>query len=89
LSSRQPCCKSTVDEVDPHRRETAQSVGRARRRGNGHGQANTMMDEMVYIMNNKKVHDDTLAASPKPLCPRPYLWLLLQRLRRRRRLKPS
>lgn len=48
-----------------------------------------MMDEMVYIMNNKKVHDDTLAASPKPLCPRPYLWLLLQRLRRRRRLKPS
>ncbi|KAM3335805.1 hypothetical protein ACQJBY_029991 [Aegilops geniculata] len=29
------------------------------------------------------------AALPKPLCPRPYLWLLLQRFRRRRRPKPS
>ena len=53
------------------------------------GMANTVMDEMVYSMNNKKAHYGTLAASPKPLCPRSYLWLLLQRLRRRRRPKPS
>ena len=88
MSSRQLSCKSAVDEVDLHTREMAQSAGRDRRGGDGHGRANTVMDEMVYSMNNKKAHYGTPAASPKPLCPRPYLWLLLQRLRRRRRPKP-
>ena len=52
------------------------------------GMANTVMDEMIYNMNNKKAHDGTVAASTKSLCPRPYLWLLLQRLRRHRCPKP-